>query len=59
MSYFKNIKITDENGQVIEGVDLRQIEEKDILYMILRELQKMNLHLSLMTDITIRDTEVD
>ena len=59
MSYFKQIKITDEDGQVIEGVDLRQIEEKDLLYMILRELMKINLHLSLIDDTQIRDTEVE
>ena len=59
MSYFKQIKITDENGNVIEKIDLSAVPERDLLIQIIKELKILNLNIALMTDneITREDLE--
>lgn len=55
------IYIEDRSGgnTRIIGVDQSKLSSEQILLDILKELKIMNLHLSLMTDTTIKKTEVE
>jgi hypothetical protein len=64
------VKFVDSDGKVydldvktteggIEKLNITNAAQDQILLGILTELKKINLHLSLMTDVTIRDTEVE
>ena len=43
------IKLTD-GAQTLDLADLKQLESKEILQLILIELQKISTHLQIMTD---------
>lgn len=48
--------ISTEGG--VEKMNVVDVSTEDLLMNILKELKKMNLHLSLMTDVDIKNTEV-
>ena len=50
MSYFTHIKLVDENNQIVDAVDIRELDTKHVLALILLELKEIKLHLSSMTD---------
>jgi len=50
MSYFTHINLIDENGQIVDAVDLRELDTKHLLALVLLELKEIKLHLSSMTD---------
>jgi len=59
MSYFKQIKITDQDDNVIESTDLKDLPVRDLLIQILKELKILNMNIALLTDneITKEDLE--
>ena len=66
MSYFKEIKIIDDYGNLVsirEGtvskLHVQDNNAEQLLSGILKELKKTNLHLSLLTDVLIKDSEID
>jgi hypothetical protein len=48
--------VVDEGG--VEKLNVTDVSTEGLLTDILKELKKMNLHLSLMTDVDIKNTEV-
>ena len=59
MSYFQQTKLTDQNDNVIERVDLVNVPEKDILLQILKELKILNMQMAILTDNEISKDELD
>ena len=51
------------DGEVLEGnqykLNIQDDNSEQLLSDILKELKKMNLHMSMMTDIIIKDTEIE
>ena len=56
MSFFKNPEKVEGGQRKVEIVD-RNVE--DILDQILKELKKLNMHLSFVTDENIENTDID
>lgn len=50
MSYFKQLRIEDENGNIVQSDDLRGLDQKQLLLLILVELKKITMHMKIMTD---------
>jgi len=50
MSYFTHIRLVDENDQIVDAVDIRELDTKHLLALVLLELKEIKLHLSSMTD---------
>lgn len=42
--------VKDENGNIVDSYDIRNMGLKKLLFMIFAELREMNLHLKSMTD---------
>lgn len=59
MSYFKQTKIEDENSNIINRVDLTSLPTRDLLIQIIKELQILNLNISLLTDNEITKEDID
>jgi len=59
MSYFTEIAIKDEDGNVIERTNLLDLPTIDLLMQIVKELKIANMHLAILTDneITKEDLE--
>lgn len=60
------IKLIDNDGDSMSSKEgsvailhVQDNNSEDILLDILKELRKLNLHMSLMTDVIIKDTEVE
>jgi hypothetical protein len=49
--------VSTEGG--VEKMNVTNVSAEGLLTDILKELKKMNLHLSLMTDVVIKNTEVE
>jgi len=50
MSYFTHIRLVNENDQIVDAVDIRELDTKHLLALVLLELKEIKLHLSSMTD---------
>jgi len=59
VSYFKQTKIEDENSNIINRVDLTSLPTRDLLIQIIKELQILNLNISLLTDNEITKEDID
>ncbi len=59
MSYFKNVKIEDENNNVVDSYDVRNLGLKQLLFLMYVELKKMNIHLQSMTDEKVNNIDLE
>lgn len=51
MSHIVDLDVVkDENGNIVDSYDIRNMGLKKLLFMIFSELREMNLHLKSMTD---------
>ena len=50
MSFFKRMTIEDENGNIVDSYDIRNMGLKQLLFLMFIELREMNLHLQSMTE---------
>ena len=51
------LEIYGLNTILEDGIDVRDLEVKDLLYLILKELKIANLHNLIITDEEIRDAD--
>ena len=58
MSYFAQIKIIDEEGNVVDSYDIREMGSQMLMSMILVELKRMNLHLESITGERISENDL-
>jgi len=58
MSYFRQIKIEDEDGNVIDRVDLTALPERDLLIQIIKELKILNMNIAELMDNEITREDV-